>query len=1258
MKKILLITLLLANYYVNGQNITINRTIEWDDNYLLSQKNFQIKTSSFFNAYFNHDHIPIFNEAINLSEIDINSIDIDVKITNIKYEAVSLRASKFKQSSDISTNINLNFNVFKGRDISYLDYNFYPFVNKNGQILRVKSFSLYIENKPTKTVNTQNTYAQNSVLNNGNWVKIGIPENGVYKLTFDELSNLGFSSPEEVRVFGNDAGMLSFWNDNSAPDDLIENYIYKGSNYILFYAEGASNWIYNENADIPHFSRVKNNFTDTAYYFLTDYNTGFSNSIPTYNQPSNPTETITVYDFYDAFEENSTNLLHSGRVFLGNEFLYSPQQSINFDVPNIVPGQTGVITLAMAARSPVAPSMITTIGSTTRTDNFALVYGVYYQKYVDYKKVSFNFTQSSSDVKIDFSYSKPTSSSNAWIDFAIINAKCSLKFYNQLQFQSTQNIGDGNVSKFQMTDADNDVIIWDITSPTLPQNIDYSLTGSIATFNSETDTIRKFFAFKQSECLSPVTEGANVGEISNQNLHNVPTNTDMIIVAHPIFLSQANQIAAIHKAHDNLNCEVVTTEQIYNEFSSGMKDVPAIRNYFKMVYEKTNYNLKYALLFGDGSYDNFNPTDVTNPNFIPTYQTYDAFNLYNLSTTSDDFFTFLDANEGELTGAMDISAGRFPVKNQDEANTMVNKLQIYYDTQNFGDWHNTITLTTDDRDKPGDAFTNDAESLSVLIDTLMPFMNIKKIYLDAYPQVTSANGQEYPDAVLELNNRINDGTLIVNYLGHGSEHALTSESLVTTSGIRAWNNQNRLPLFITGTCEFSRFDNADPNEDVTSAGEMIILNPNGGGFALLTTARVSYSSTNRYINEKFYKFLFAKNNDNTYNTIGDAYMKAKNSMSSYHKYLFTLLGDPAIRLQYPENNIVPTTLNGNNIASFSDTLQALDSVTISGYVTNYNNEILTDFNGILTLSYFDKKRYSQTLNNDGNGAMNYWSQYNKLFRGRAAVTDGYFHVNFIIPKDIYYSYGLSKFSFYAQSDVTQASGQNRTVVLGGINPNAPDDDTPPKIRLFMNDSSFVSGGITDANPSVFAIILDDNGINTSSASIGHDITAMLDNNPNNIYSLNEYYQSDLNNFKQGSVTFQIYKLDAGAHSIKLKAWDIQNNSAEKTIEFVVVENNNLTISHLLNYPNPFTTNTNFYFEHNKPGVPLDILLQITTVSGKIVKTIHTQMTTNGYRSDPINWNGLDDFEKPIGRGVYIYSIKIRTPDGKNVQKFEKLLLLK
>ncbi|MEA3452040.1 MAG: type IX secretion system sortase PorU, partial [Bacteroidota bacterium] len=562
-----------------------------------------------------------------------------------------------------------------------------------------------------------------------------------------------------------------------------------------------------------------------------------------------------------------------------------------------------------------------------------------------------------------------------------------LEFEEQLTFRSTQNVGLGFISRFELSNGSTSVQIWDVTSSTRPKKISYSSSGNTMYYKAETDTILEFISFTPAKCPSPVISGDGLGVVENQNLHNVSATTDMIIICHSDFLSQALEVKQIHENHDNLNTVVATTYQIYNEFSSGGKDVSALRNYIKMVYDKTGSNLRYVFLFGDGSYKNFGETSEFNPNFIPTYQSSNSFNISGLSTTSDDYFGLLDFDEGELNGYLDIAVGRFPAKNSYEADVFVDKIQTYYSSESFGDWKNIVTLVADDRDKSSDNFTYDSEVLADKIDTAAKFINIKKIYLDAFQQQSSANGQEYPEAVTELNNRINSGTLIVNYLGHGSEVALTSERLVTVHEIQNWNNANRLALFITGTCEFSRFDDAKFNIDATSGGEMVILNENGGAIAMLTTARVSFSGTNLYMNEAFYSYLFSKHAGN-YLSIGDAYFMAKNTMSSSNKLFFVLLGNPAIRLNYPKNKIVLTKINEQDISVFSDTLKALEKVKIDGVVNDENDNLKSSFNGEVNLTFYDKKKNFNTLDNDGNGSVGFWSQYNQLFSGRANVING------------------------------------------------------------------------------------------------------------------------------------------------------------------------------------------------------------------------------------------------------------------------------
>ena len=1225
---IILIILVSANLTFS-QNKIISKNIVWQN------KNYAGKNIlSFDDCNYNDDFIPYYSGYLYVDSYD-NELNL------VKYELDG--SINFKHINKyISDKIVINQKIYKAKDRYILYYKFYPYVERSGKFYRVKSFELKLTKKNKKFKDKFPSYASQSVLSSGKWVKIAIPKSGVYKISFDKLKELGFSTPENVRVFGNDAGMLPEYNNQYAPDDLIENKIYYGSNYILFYAEGASLWKYDENNDF--FDLKKNCYTDTAYYFLTDKNTGFNNHINSLQASGTPSATITKSIRLEHHEQQDVNILHSGRPFLGESFDYTTTQSISFSVNSPDASTASKAKIAMAARSPYSSSASVSIGGVSSSINFLTAYGDKHQKYADYQTVLFGFSNSSSNPTMQITYNKPTSSAKAWLDYITLNLSENMNFYEQMHIRSTENVGSGKVCKFVISNANSSVMVWDVTSPTHPYLMPTTLSGSSLYFTANTDSIKHFIAFTVDSCPEPVFKGTETGEVDNQNLHGISASTDMMVITAPEFLQVAQNFADFHKSYDNFNVSVATTIQIYNEFSSGMKDVSAIRNFIRMVYIKSGGRLSYVLLLGDGTYDNHSPITEFNPDYIPTYQTWDYFNSPGKPTTTvfDNYFALLDDNEGALYGAMDVAVGRIPVKTLEEAQGVFDKVKEYVSPSSFGDWQNIVTLFTDDRDDDWETFTSDAEQVADIIDTLYPFINIKKIYSDSYQQVTSANGEEYPNVVLDLNNRINNGTLILNYLGHGGYNALTSERIVTIHQIENWHNKGKYMLMITGTCEFSRFDDAYPSSDATSAGELSLLNENGGAIALLTTARVSFAGSNTSINKQLYNYLFASENGKRL-TIGDAYITALNEMTSSYKTYFFLLGDPAIRLAYATDKAELTKINGVDIDSFADTLHALDKVTVEGVVTDNAGNILNDFNGEVVLTYFDKKRDLQTLNNDGYGSMQYWDKFNMLFKGRASVTNGEFSLKFIIPKDIFYNYGKSKFSLFAFDAEKSATGYNNQI-LGGINPNAQQDVKGPDIKLFMNDTNFVSGSITDQNPIVLALLSDESGINISSAGIGHDITIVLDNDPSKTYSLNEYFTGDLNNSASGKVSYGLYNLDEGKHTVKLKAWDVFNNSSEKTIDFVVAKSSDLTIEHLLNYPNPFTTHTTFYFEHNRPGVPLDVILQIMTVSGKIVKTFHVIMTTDGFRSDPIEWNGLDDFGKPIGRGVYIYRIKIITPE--------------
>jgi len=647
-------------------------------------------------------------------------------------------------------------------------------------------------------------------------------------------------------------------------------------------------------------------------------------------------------------------------------------------------------------------------------------------------------------------------------------------------------------------------------------------------------------------------------------------------------------------------------------------------------------------------------------NYILTYQSENSLRPTQ-SYVTDDFFGLLDDTEGGSDGLIDIGIGRLPVTSAEEAQDVTDKIIRYGSPEAMGDWRNIICFIGDDEDN--NIHMRDANTLATFIDTVYPVFNVQKIFLDAYPQVSSPRGESYPEVNTAINNRINSGALIINYTGHGNERGLAHEQILSMDDISSWKNKNRLPLFITATCEFSRFDDIDMDvngeiKKKTSAGEKVILNPFGGGIGLLTTTRLVYSSPNFILNQNFYKYAFKRDSQMKPYKLGDILRLTKNvSGSGINKRNFTLLGDPALALSYPLYNIITDSINGHDIET-ADTLEALSRVTISGHIENLTGEIPDTFSGIVYPMIFDKSSIVNTLGNDEAPVMQFKVQDNIIYKGKATISNGKFSFSFVVPKDISYNIDYGKISYYATNSVFDANGVYKEILIGGFSAEIISDMEGPEIDLYMNNRNFVSGGITDENPKILAFISDPNGINTVGNGIGHDITAVLDNDYRNLIVLNNYYESDLNSYQNGKIEYQLSGLSEGNHNVVLKIWDVLNNSAEASIEFVVTRSSGFIIEELFNYPNPFTDNTSFVFEHNQADSELNILLQVFTLSGKIIKTIETQIYSDGFRSDPITWDGLDDHGNKIGAGIYIYRLQVRSSNNQMVVKTQKLVILR
>jgi hypothetical protein len=1127
-----------------------------------------------------------------------------------------------------------------------------PFKIENGVLKKMIYAELIISQVPSQRKITD--YKDNSVLNSGSWYKISVVSDGVYRLDYDDLVSLGLDvsslNPNKISLYGKPGGMLSLNNDDFRYDDLQELPIqvigaqdnsFDSGDYILFYGQAPDQWIFNQG----QFEFSKHLYDDKTFYFLS-INSDNGKRISNYSNKLEPNVTVNSFRDFAVHELDEYNFVKSGRTWYGDKFGIVNSRSYNFSFPNL---QSELdLRMVFAARVPSPYSnqfVVSGNGLSSETVNVPPVSGSYTYAYV--KSYNKTFNPSSSNVQLNVSYNTDYSNGEGYIDKIELEGDRQLKMVgNQMNFRSVSSVGPSNISQFNISNTPNNIQVWDVSNPFQLKNLIGQTNNSTFSFVIETDTLKEFIAFSGGYKSVELH-----GLIQNQDLHAL-SDVDFLIVSHPNFMTQANRLANIHRSHDNLKVVVVTPEQIYNEFSSGSQDVSAIRDFAKMLYDSPTNSLKYLLLFGDASYDPKNRMNQ-NTNFIISYQSENSRSFID-SYVSDDFFAILDDGENILQSTsipfLDIGVGRFPVTTQEQAKIVVDKVENYYSSYSQGDWRLRMSFVGDDNDEVETVHTNQAEQLADQVSAQNPLMNVDKLYLDSYQQVTSPGGQRCPLLNQAINETMAKGTFLVNYTGHGGELGWAHERILEIADINSWENTNKLPLFMTATCEFSRYD--DPER--ISAGEQVFLKENGGAIALLTTSRVVFTGSNFDMNESFFEQLFPQ--DNEPHRLGDILMGTKNNVnnvSSTNHRNFTLLGDPALTLAFPKYDIVLTEVQ--------DSAKALGKVTIKGEVQLNDQRI--DFNGFVYPSVFDKSSDYQTLQQDESPLIIFDLQKNLLFKGKSSVVNGEFTFSFVVPRDLNYDFGNGKISLYASGttpfdSLADGAGYNLDMIIGGTAEDFDDDIDGPLIDLFMNDTNFESGDVTNENPSLLAVIFDENGINTIGNGIGHDVTAILDEASSNPIVLNDFYQSDADSYQSGEILYPFNSLSEGQHTLSVKVWDVFNNSSQDDIEFVVIKSDQISIQSLLNVPNPVVNYTDFYFEHNQNGNELDIVLQIVDIQGRMVHRTQEKIYPSGFTYGPIRWNGTSEFNHSLLPGTYVYTLIATADNGEISKKSGRLILLK
>ena len=1191
---------------------------------------------------------------------------LQAAITSSRWELLTAEERSLLPLSHIDTLSALcSVSQVRTRGKCYAEVKVSPFRLKDGRYEKLVSFRLEGSLAPNPVTRgfVQKSYAAHSVLASGEVYKVALDRTGVYRLTYAQLESMGVQMSgldiRKISIYGNGGFQLPENTHDPVADDIQEipvkaidqngNGLFDPEDYLVFYARGIVEWRY---APASGFTHTYNIYSDYAYYFIKVNQPPARQLAVQSSTSATPTHVVSSYRYHGLLEEDLISPTGIGRLWFKDAFDVLTTRTYNISVPELEGGTSVELVLNMAVSSPSYSSYFSykADGGRLESAGFSASSGsVRASKYV--------FTPSSTSFSLELEYSKPSNTSKGWLDYIEVGAQCLLKQTGpQMDFRCPASVGEGNVTEYRLTAPGGAPTVWDVTDPYQYSEVPLTDNGDgLFSFRLKSDMLHEFVSFYASQAYSVVP----VGRVANQDLHAMEA-VDLVILTHPAFRAQADELAEFRRTNDGMRVQVVTTSQVYNEFGSGAQDISAIRNFMKMLYERYPSDPpKNLLLFGKVSYDFRNRKGVGSC-YIPNYQASEVFDADGCLST-DDYFVKLDDYEGDNNnGTMDAGIGRIPASSVSQASAVVRKLKEYASldalnpsasnmVSNMADWRNVITFSADD-DADDMGHLRNADNIAVQVAARFPVYNIEKIYLDAYKKVSTSQGQRYPEANEAMNQRVNKGTLLFAYMGHGGDNGWAHERFLKRSDINGWTNRYNPAFFYAGSCSFGMYDKLSAN----SPSEDMLFKPDGGAIGVISAARSSYGGTNESFGIQLMLHLLAEDSNGGHLTMGEVFAAAKNRCGMVQMYV--LFGDPSMTLAFPKGVVVTDSINGS-ASILRDTLQALSFVTVSGHVCGSDGKPDPGFNGYVYPAIYDKSSMVRTLlNNSNSREVEFELQKNILYKGKVSVSNGRFRFGFLLPKDINYDYGFGKISYYAYGGHADANGFD-SVRIGGVCDTVIPDSRGPDIRLYLNDESFVSGGIVGDHPTLLAEISDEHGVNTAGIGIGHDIVAVLDQDEGSRIVLNDYYECDENSSLTGSIRYLLSDLPEGGHSLTLRVWDVLNNRSEATILFNVVSQQELSLDHVLNYPNPFTTHTSFYFEHNQIQTTIEARIQIFTVSGRLVRTLlHTEFAES-FRCGPIEWDGRDDFGGRLAKGTYLYRLTVRTADGKSAEKVEKLVVL-
>lgn len=1088
------------------------------------------------------------------------------------------------------------------------------------------------------------TYTSESALKDGRWVKISVAETGIHFISNANLQKWGFSDPSKVHVYGYGGKRLPDLLNNSYIDDLPLTPSVKTSQGLLFYAQGPVTW----NRKTTPYTHSINPYSTVGYYFLSDKEIEEKElpSIGTGTASDNCATTFTesIYHEKDLYSPGAT-----GHLLLGEDFKYNNSQNFNFTLTDKVEptvslkysfatktfNSSSYITLSVNGENIPSNDMV----RATNNDTYSFGSEGTFLKYFDI---------SGDRLTLGLTYKSSVTIHLARLNYISLNYTRAIKLNNgKLIFNSSN-------PSVSLSGATNNTNVWDVTNPQSIFKINTTLDGNTLKWTNEYTGLREYVAWNEN---SSFPEPTFIGNISNQNLHaeNTP---DMVIFTISEWQSQAERIADLHRnSSDSLKVLVVSQDKVFNEFSSGVPDVNAFRKMLKMFWDRGNSDassprLKYALLMGRGTYDHrhLTPTvEALGYTNMPIWQTESGLND-NESFSSDDIISYLEDNSGASIAGnrMCVAIGRMPVRSSSEAKKVVDKLYNYVNNSIKDSWKNQILLIADDEDN-GTHMKQTESMYSIMRNSDFGknfFYN--KIYTDAFPM---ENG-EYPMARAQMLQKLDEGVLWWNYIGHANTSTWSHEHILTANDISNLFLR-RLPVLYAATCEFMRWD-----DDALSGAEILFQNPDGGAISVISACRPVYISNNGALSSTLARHVFNRDSNGNLLPVGEILRQTKNSMlSDENKLRYALMGDPAMRFTVPSSTIELEQINDQIISNNNlPEIKAREEVTLKGSLYNPSGDKMTDFNGILTATMYDAEK-NTTSNGHGEGEkISFDEPGGKLYIGRDSVVNGEFEIKVSIPSEISNeNYHPATLNMYAYNSNTDAIGCNRNFYIWGYDETAEDDNEAPVISAyFLNHESFKSGCKVNESPMVIANISDNKGINISSAGIGHQMVLTLDGNKT-FTNVSQYYTPVASEEgASGSIAYPISNLSEGNHSLRLRIWDTSGNVAEETIEFFVQNGLAPKIYDIYSDANPATTEANFYITHNRPDAKATITISVYNLMGKLEWTTTQSGRNDMIRSFPITWDLCDMAGRRVPRGIYIYKAEITT-DGEHFATESKKL---